>query len=191
MYRFSVAWTRLLPNGTISVVNQLGIDYYNNLINELVANGSEAMIRLFHWDTPSSFKDDWTTEEIIQHFGTFARLCYAEFGDRIKSWITINEPYVYAMCGYERGTFAPGNTSGKGVLWYRCVQNLLKAHAVAYHIYKDEFKGDQNGRVGLSCDCWWYAPLDPASKSDVDAVERAIQFRVSFMYLTIISCMNR
>ena len=138
------------------------------------------MITLFHFDTPSAFKEDyWLSEEIIEHFGAYARICYAAFGDRVKSWITFNDPYIYSIFAYEIGVFPPVNTADPGVNIYKSVQNLLKAHAVAYHIYQDEFKRTQKGRVGIVVDSPWSEPANPSSDSDVQAAERVKQFTVS------------
>lgn len=89
-----MAWSRILPNGTSDVVNQAGIDYYNNLINALISHGIEPMITLFHWDLPQALQDrgGWLNDEIIQIFGDYARVCYENFGDRVSQWITMNEP---------------------------------------------------------------------------------------------------
>jgi len=137
------------------------------------------MITLFHWDTPLTFKDDWLDESVIGHFGDLARICFAAFGDRVKHWLTINEPFVFTEMGYFRALFPPANGSEQGVLVYRAAQNLLKAHATAYHIYKEEFKASQKGKIGIALDCGWYQAPENGTEADVRAAERAFQFRVS------------
>ena len=94
MYRFSVSWPRILPDGTTKVINQAGINHYNALIDELLANGIEPIITLFHWDLPQNLQEigGWENEELIEIFGDFARVCYESFGDRVRYWITFNEP---------------------------------------------------------------------------------------------------
>ncbi|TQD77180.1 hypothetical protein C1H46_037285 [Malus baccata] len=111
-YRFSISWPRLLPNGKLSGgVNKEGIKYYNNLINELINNGLKPFVTLFHWDLPQALHDEYggfLSPKIVNHFRNYVELCYKEFGDRVKHWITINEPWSYSYGGYTRGFLAPG-----------------------------------------------------------------------------------
>ncbi|GMN57296.1 hypothetical protein TIFTF001_026410 [Ficus carica] len=114
-YRFSISWSRLLPNGKLSGgVNKEGIKYYNNLIDALLANGLKPFVTLFHWDLPQTLEDEYggfLSPHIVNHFKDYAELCYKEFGDRVKHWITLNEPYSYSNGGYAIGTLAPGRCS--------------------------------------------------------------------------------
>ncbi|GMN26516.1 hypothetical protein TIFTF001_001342 [Ficus carica] len=106
-YRFSISWSRLLPNGKLSGgVNKEGIKYYNNLINELQANGLKPFVTLFHWDLPQTLEDEYggfLNPLIVNHFKDYAELCFKEFGDRVKHWITLNEPWSYSMGGITKG----------------------------------------------------------------------------------------
>ena len=143
MYRFSIAWTRILPDGTTNFINQPGIDYYNALIDELLAQGIQPMITLFHWDLPQKLQDQggWLNDELmIKEFGDYARLCFSKFGDRVKYWLTLNEPYVFAWSAYDHGIFAPAVADEPSIKPQLVLHNMLKAHAEAYHIYADEFK---------------------------------------------------
>ncbi|XP_021965239.1 myrosinase 1 [Folsomia candida] len=177
-YRFSLSWSRILPNGTLAVVSEAGIAYYNNLINLLIANNIEPMITLYHWDLPQPLQDigGWPNEALIPHFENFARLAYQRFGDRVKLWITFNEAFVTCMHGYGYGNHAPG-ISQEDTEPYKCAHTILKSHARAYRMYYDEFFQAQNGRVGITIDSGWYAPLDPNNPSDVEAAERAVRFK--------------
>ncbi|KAI3513224.1 hypothetical protein L1887_20551 [Cichorium endivia] len=111
-YRFSISWSRILPGGKPSMgINQEGVDYYNQLIDELISNGIVPYATLFHWDTPNALEEDYEgflSELIVPDFVDYAEFCFWEFGDRVKHWITLNEPYTYAAYGYAYGTMAPG-----------------------------------------------------------------------------------
>ncbi|XP_046438586.1 beta-glucosidase A-like isoform X1 [Daphnia pulex] len=113
-YRFSISWARVLPNG-IGEVNQAGIDYYKTLIAALKAAKIEPMVTLYHWDLPQALEliGGWLNISIVDWFEEYSRLCYTEFGNDVKYWITINEPWVIAYQGYGSGNTAPG-TYGPG-----------------------------------------------------------------------------
>ncbi|KAL7617716.1 hypothetical protein Lser_V15G00684 [Lactuca serriola] len=115
-YRFSISWSRLLPGGKASMgINQEGVDYYNNLINELIENGITPYATLFHWDLPNALEEDYMgflSELVVLDFVDYAEFCFWEFGDRVKHWITLNEPYTFAAMGYAYGTMAPGRGGG-------------------------------------------------------------------------------
>jgi len=178
-YRFSISWTRILPLGTLDVINQDGIDYYNRLIDLLIENGIAPMITLYHFDLPQALQNlngGWPNEDMIEHFGNFARLVFGAFGDRVKTWITINEPWVICINGYGNGGMAPG-VNDEAEAPYKCVHTMIKSHARVYRIYESEFKPHQNGRVSIVADSGWYEPADPENESDVQAAERALQFK--------------
>jgi beta-glucosidase len=108
-YRFSIAWSRIFPNGT-GQVNQAGVDFYNRLINHCLRNGIQPWITLYHWDLPQALeqKGGWTNREIINWFGNYAAYCVNQFGDRVKRWMILNEPMVFTGAGYFLGIHAPG-----------------------------------------------------------------------------------
>ena len=85
-YRFSIAWPRLMPDGTKSKINQAGIDYYNAVIDGLLDANIEPMVTLYHWDLPQHLQDigGWPNEELTEHFCDYARLCFESFGDRVS-----------------------------------------------------------------------------------------------------------
>ncbi|KAM7502648.1 hypothetical protein LguiB_001552 [Lonicera macranthoides] len=112
-YRFSISWSRILPNGSIraGAVNPKGIAFYNNLINELLSNDIEPVVTLFHWDLPQVLEDEYQgflDRKIIDDFRDYADICFREFGDRVKNWITFNEPWSFSYGGYAVGALAPG-----------------------------------------------------------------------------------
>lgn len=174
-YRFSISWPRILPDGTRRTVNQAGIDFYNRLIDELLVNDIEPWVTLYHWDLPLALdmeKDGWLNKEITTYFADYARICFEHFGDRVKNWITINEPWVIAVLGYGQGTFAPGRVSN--VEPYLAGHHIILAHAEAVAVYRNEFQ-QQGGTIGITNNCDWREPLtdDPLDKA---AAERALEF---------------
>src|SRR5438477_401177 len=108
-YRFSISWPRIVPSGK-GPVNQKCIDYYNRLIDELLANGIQPFPTLYHWDLPQVLQDEggWTNREIVGHFTKYAETCIGAYGDRVKSWMILNEPAVFAFMGYLYDVHAPG-----------------------------------------------------------------------------------
>lgn len=147
-YRFSLSWTRISPNGLNNIVNPQGIDYYNKLINALLAEGIEPVVTLFHWDLPQYLQlvGGWANPILIQLFSTYAKIAFENFGDRVKIWTTFNEPYSICNYGYGSKTLAPA-LSSSGLAEYQCAHNLLKAHAKVYHMYNDNFRHIQKGAI--------------------------------------------
>jgi beta-glucosidase len=108
-YRFSISWPRIFPNGK-GEVNQAGLDYYNRLVDELLANGIRPFPTLYHWDLPQALQDEggWANREIVGHFTKYADTCINSLGDRVKHWMVFNEPWVFSFLGYAVGFHAPG-----------------------------------------------------------------------------------
>ena len=108
-YRFSISWSRILPNG-IGAINHKGIDFYNKVIDFCLELGIEPWITIYHWDLPQVLqqKGGWTNRDVIQWFGYFVECCVKYFGDRVKHWMVLNEPMVFTGAGYFLGVHAPG-----------------------------------------------------------------------------------
>jgi beta-glucosidase/6-phospho-beta-glucosidase/beta-galactosidase len=175
-YRFSLSWTRIFPQGFVNYVNPYGVAYYNNLIDKLLENGIEPVITLFHWDSPQTFSALGTLSNtaFINLFAQYARKAYELFGDRVKIWITFNEPKVVCQDFH----WFLGNVTAvypAGVIEYLCTHNLLKAHAEAYHIYNREFKATQKGKVSITLNFEWSEPASD-SPEDIAAAEQRRQF---------------
>ncbi|XP_020223607.1 beta-glucosidase 12-like [Cajanus cajan] len=188
-YRFSISWSRILPKGKLSEgVNKEGIEYYNKVINELLANGLEPCVTLFHWDLPQALEDEYggfLSPHIVNDFEDYADLCFKEFGDRVKYWITLNEPWSYSRNAYAAGIFAPARCSkwlnpnctdgDSGKEPYLASHYLLLAHGAAVQVYKKNYQASQKGLIGITLISNWFVPLSN-NKSDEDAVQRALDF---------------
>ncbi|KAM3368029.1 hypothetical protein ACQJBY_016534 [Aegilops geniculata] len=192
-YRFSISWTRILPDGTLKGgVNREGIKYYNNLIDELLSKGVQPFVTLFHWDSPQGLEDKYggfLSPNIINDYKDYVEVCFREFGDRVKHWITFNEPWSFCVTGYERGVFAPGRCSpwekancsagDSGREPYTAAHHQILAHAAAARLYKQKYKVEQKGKIGISLVSNWFTPLS-SSKSSVIATRRAIEFMLGW-----------
>lgn len=136
-YRFSISWSRIIPQG-IGSVNQKGIDFYNNLIDELIKNDIIPYITIFHWDLPSALylKGGWLNPESADWFEYYTKVIAENFGDRVKNYITFNEPSVFLGCGYNMGVHAPGFKVGaKDFLLSAC--NVLRCHGRSVKVLKN------------------------------------------------------
>ncbi|XP_010265850.1 PREDICTED: beta-glucosidase 12-like [Nelumbo nucifera] len=188
-YRFSFSWSRLLPNGKLSGgVNKEGLEYYNNLINELISNGIQPFVTLFHWDLPQALEDEYggfLSPLIIDDFRDYAELCFREFGDRVKHWITLNEPWSFCMGAYAMGIHAPGRcsswvnpncTGGNSATEpYIVGHHQLLAHAAAVKVYKDKYQATQKGKIGITLVSHWMVPFSN-DKANKEAAGRALDF---------------
>ncbi|KAH9315039.1 hypothetical protein KI387_023666, partial [Taxus chinensis] len=163
VYRFSISWSRIFPDGFGAEVNQEGIAYYNNLIDVLLEKGIQPSVTLYHWDLPQKLHETiggWLSREIVNYFTHYAETCFSAFGDRVKQWITFNEPLQTAVNGYGTGTFAPGRCSDRSVSPagdsltepYLVAHNELLAHAASVDVYRKKFQGKQGGVIGITVD---------------------------------------
>ncbi len=171
-YRFSIAWPRIQPTGR-GPANPEGIAYYNALIDLLLANGITPFVTLYHWDLPLDLElahDGWRNRELVDDFAAYARICFDAFGDRVRHWITFNEPWCTSVLGYGLGAFPPGRTDPDEP--YRVGHHLLLAHAAAVRCFRE---GGYPGVIGITNNCDWREPLTD-SPADRDAAERAVQF---------------
>ncbi|XP_060524170.1 myrosinase 1-like [Cylas formicarius] len=176
-YRFSIAWSRVLPTGLIDNINQKGLDYYKDLIAKLKANNIEPLVTMHHWDIPRVLEEQGgflNTSLIVPAFVDYATLLFKTYGNDVKYWATFNEPKQTCAGGYEWGGISPQNLH-PGFGAYLCSYNLLKAHAKAYRVYDEQFRASQNGFISMVIDTPW---IEPATDSalDAEAAERNLQF---------------
>lgn len=187
-FRFSIAWSRVLPKGKVSGgVNQIGVNYYNNLINGILAKGLVPYVTLFHWDLPQALEDEYggfLSDKIVDDYRNYAEFCFKTFGDRVKYWFTLNEPLTYCLNGYTIGTHAPGRcsnyagncTSGNSATEpYIVAYHLILAHADAVKVYREKYKPYQKGEIGVTLVTHFFTPLTN-KPSDVRAARRVLDF---------------
>ncbi|XP_070832686.1 lactase/phlorizin hydrolase-like [Chaetodon trifascialis] len=177
-YRFSVSWPRVLPDGTNNHINEAGLNYYHRLLDALETANIEPQVTLYHWDLPLALHrvGGWLNETIVQRFRDYADVLFSQFGNRVKFWITLNEPYIVANLGYGYGTFAPGIVRKQ----YTAAHNLIKAHAEAWHLYNDKYRATQRGLISITINSDWSEPRNPYKQEDVDAAKRYLQFLIGW-----------
>ncbi|VVB07357.1 unnamed protein product [Arabis nemorensis] len=194
-FRFSISWTRVLPYGTIKKgVNKEGVKFYNDLINELLDNGIQPAITLFHWESPLALEMEYggfLDERIVDDFREFAKFCFERFGDRVKNWATFNEPSVYSVAGYSKGKKAPGRCSPSKALQcltgdsseepYRVAHNQILAHLAAVEEFRNCEKCQEvGGKIGIVLVSHWFEPKDPNSSRDVEAARRSLEYQLGW-----------
>lgn len=166
-YRFSVSWSRVLPQGR-GAVNEKGLDFYRRLVDALLANGIQPSLTLYHWDLPAALDDrgGWLNPDVAAWFADYARVLYRALDGRVEMWTTLNEPWVVTDGGYLLGALAPGHRSRFEAPL--AAHNLLRAHAAAVEAYRAEGKH----RIGLVVNI---EPKVPASDrpEDLAATARA------------------
>ena len=157
-YRFSVGWPRILPEGR-GRVNQAGLEFYDQLVDGLLEADIIPYVTLYHWDLPQALeeKGGWPSRMIVDAYVKYADIISRKLGDRIKNWITLNEPWVSAFLGYELGIHAPGRKDMRKAL--AASHHLLLSHGQAVPVIRANSPG---ARVGITLDL---NQQDPASSS--------------------------
>ncbi|HZQ16182.1 MAG TPA: GH1 family beta-glucosidase [Gaiellaceae bacterium] len=158
-FRFSVAWPRVLPEGR-GKVNVKGLDFYDRLVDELLGNGITPYVTLFHWDTPQAIEDagGWPARATVDAFSEYVTAVAERLGDRVRHWITHNEPWVVSWIGYGWGHHAPGRTSDADAL--ATSHHLLLSHGRAVELLRTLSPGSEVG-ITLNLD-HVYAESDSA-----------------------------
>nr|TKS08200.1 beta-glucosidase [Populus alba] len=166
-FRFSISWSRVLPHGRLSAgVNEEGIKFYNDLIDDLLKNGLQPYVTLFHWDTPQALEDKYggfLSPNIVNDFRDFVDLCFQKFGDRVKKWITLNEPWMFSVQGYDMGTMAPGRIS---VVVNDPHRSLNTGATEVY-------------TIGITLVSHWFEPYSN-SEADQNATKRSLDFMLGW-----------
>ncbi|KAL2549320.1 Beta-glucosidase 42 [Forsythia ovata] len=181
-YRFSISWSRIYPDGLGTKINTEGIKHYDNVINTIIDKGIEPFVTLYHWDLPLNLHESmggWLNEEIVKYFAIYAETCFSSFGDRVKKWITINEPLQTSVNGYCTGIYAPGRREHSSNEPYLVAHHQLLAHAESVSIYHQKFKDKQGGQIGLVVDCEWSEALSDKLE-DKNAAARRLDFQLGW-----------
>ncbi|XP_065221810.1 myrosinase 1-like [Planococcus citri] len=178
VYRMSISWTRILPNGDKSFINQKGIDHYNRVIDDLFSKGIQPMVVIYHWDLPQKLQDlgGWLNSSIVDYIEDYADLIFHHLGNRVKWWITLNEPTSILKGYISNRTVAPSLGLGTPSD-YIVVHNLLLAHGRIYKLYKNKYKRWQRGKISMTIE---YETCYPKTSSweSKSAAERYFQFMV-------------
>ena len=166
-FRFSLAWSRIFPNGGGSI-NQKGIDFYNRLIDTCIKKNITPWVTLYHWDLPSALehKGGWTNRDIIHWFTEYVQCCSRHFGDRVVKWMVLNEPMVFTGAGYFLGKHAPGKKGINNFL--SAAHHAVLCQAIGYRVMKEERPLSE---TGSTFSCSFITPFSQSVK-DVAAALR-------------------
>jgi beta-glucosidase len=176
-FRFSIAWPRVMPNGR-GPVNEAGLDFYDRLVDELLAAGIRPFPTLYHWDLPQALEDEggWTARSTAEAFVPYAEAVVARLGDRVTDWTTHNEPWVIAWLGYGRGQHAPGRTRDQDAV--DAAHHVLLSHGWAAEVIRRDVR---DARVGIVLNLE-HVDAESDSPDDLDAA-REVDGRANRWFL--------
>jgi beta-glucosidase len=167
-FRFSIAWTRILPNGE-GEVNQAGIDHYHKVIDYCLQQGIEPWITIYHWDLPQALevRGGWTNRNIVDWFKAFVTVCTENFGSKVKNWIVMNEPAVFTGAGYFLGIHAPGRRGLRNFLpaVHHAVLSIVAGAKIIRNLLPD-------ANIGTTFSCSHIEPYSDKPR-DIEAAKRA------------------
>ena len=174
-YRFSIAWPRIQPDGS-GALNPNGFDYYKRLIDELHREGIRAVATLYHWDLPQALEDrgGWPNRDTAYRFRDYASACFAELGDKVDMWITLNEAWCSSILGYQAGVHAPGRTD-RSASW-AAGHHLLLGHGMAVTAYRET---GLTAPIGITHNLQTPRPATSRSE-DITAADRAADMHTRF-----------
>lgn len=161
-YRFSIAWPRIFPNGRGRIANQAGVDFYSRLVDGLLERGIEPWATLYHWDLPQALQDvgGWEHRDTVHAFADYTDAITRALGDRVKHWITHNEPWCTAFLGHFEGNHAPGVRNFKSAL--QVSHHLFVSHGLAIPVVRQNVR---DAEVGITLSLH---PIYAASDSEAD-----------------------
>lgn len=181
-YRFSVAWTRIFPEGT-GKLNEKGLKFYSDLIDELLKNGIKPLLTVYHWDLPQALqeKGGWLNPESVNWYADYAETLFRAYGDRVKDFLTFNEPFVFTDFGYVTGSFPPG-IKGDYRSKILAGHHVLMAHGEAVRRFRKIVK---DGRIGITLD-YAYNVSATDKKEDIEAAARANEFWAGWYFEPVV-----
>ncbi|KAL3820683.1 hypothetical protein ACJIZ3_006588 [Penstemon smallii] len=196
-FRFSISWARILPKGRFGNVNMAGVYHYSKLIDALLYKGIQPFVTLTHYDVPQELEERygaWLSPNIRKDFEYYADICFKYFGNRVKYWVTLNEPNVMAIRGYRSGIYPPSRCSGS---YGNCskgnsekepliaAHNMILCHSAAVKIYRNKYQKEQGGSIGIVMNAVWYEPFSNSTEDKL-ASERAQSFYLNWFLNPII-----
>ncbi|KAL9315587.1 hypothetical protein ACSQ67_016588 [Phaseolus vulgaris] len=187
-YRMSISWSRVLPDGTIKGgVNLEGVDFYNHLINELLANGITPFVTILHFDYPLAIQKNlhgFLNSSIVNYYKDYCELLFKTYGDRVKHWTTVNEPQIVGlftyMHGYDNDDPEPCQATKLCKQAYTVVHNYILCHATAVKLYRENFQATQGGEIGLVIGSESFEPYS-SKLEDVAAADRLTDFLIGWI----------
>lgn len=192
-YRFSFAWARLFAEGNVSTPSPDGIRYYHRLLDSLADNNIRAHGTLFHWDLPEALQDAYggmlDRDRFRHDFGQYARAVFEEYGQKLDTWYSFNEPYTVCSLGFGNGYHAP-NINEPAHAPYDVGHTILLAHGDARRAFQDaKTQGlvRADARLGIVLNSDFYYPLDPQSEVDRAASDRAVWFRLGWFLAPVLT----
>ncbi|XP_063778826.1 beta-klotho [Pseudophryne corroboree] len=165
-YHFSISWPMLFPQGD-DIPSEQGVLYYNSLINLLIGKGLKPVVTLYHWDLPVPIQEQyegWANQSVTHLFNDYAKFCFQQFGDRVRYWISMHNPYLIAWHGYGSGINAPW-VRGDDARVSAVAHNLIKAHALVWHTYNTHYRPFQKGYLSVTLGSHWIEP----NKRNIDS----------------------
>ncbi|WP_448071515.1 GH1 family beta-glucosidase [Georgenia yuyongxinii] len=166
-YRFSTSWARVRPDD--GPTNPAGLDFYSRLVDELLDKGIAPWLTLYHWDLPQTLQDKggWTDRDTAYRFADYAVAVHEALGDRVRHWITLNEPWCSSFLAYAGGEHAPGRTEPAEAV--AAAHHLLLGHGLAVEALRER---DADASLGITLNFTVADPADPEVPADVDAARR-------------------
>ena len=172
-YRFSIAWPRIVPQGR-GPVNPAGLDFYDRLVDALLERDIQPFVTLYHWDLPQTLEDagGWPNRALVGYFADYAAIVARRLGDRVRHWITLNEPWVFAFMGYWTGEHAPGQTNLKAAMQAAGRAQVAQIAGQAPWLFMDEALARG-----------WLEPYGIKDQNFIDALVGAAQMQMQMMMM--------
>ena len=173
-YRLSISWCRIMPEK--GKVNEKGLLFYRNLLNELKEAGIEPLVTLYHWDTPDWVEREggWKSPDIVEYYLQYVKIVVDEFSDSVKYWFTFNEPQVFIMMGYVVGSFAP--FKHRVFSFKKHLRNMLLAHGRAVKLIREKAKTAP--KIGIAMAATTYIPKDETEESIEFARKKSFETQI-------------